>query len=69
MMMVEEDKHSESFYDIFPELETEAKAFAIKSCSRKSADFAVVDLANFVDVNFYEQIQRVKVSDALSSFC
>ena len=58
-------KHSESFYDIFPELETEAKAFAIESCSRKSADFTVVDLAKFVDMKFYELTQKVKVSDAL----
>ena len=58
-------KHSESFYGTFPELKTEAKAFAIESCSRKSADFTVVDLANFVDMKFYELTQKVKVSNVL----
>ena len=52
-------KHSESFYDIFLELKTAAKAFAIESCSRKSADFTVVDLANSVDMKFYELTQKV----------
>ncbi|CAF1309414.1 unnamed protein product [Adineta ricciae] len=58
-------RHSESFYDVFPELETEAKAFAIESCSRKSADFTVLDLANFIDTKFYELTQIAKSSDVL----
>ena len=58
-------KHCDSFYDIFPELETEAKAFAIECCSRKSADFTAVDLANFVDKKFYELIQTTKASTVL----
>ena len=59
------EKHSESFYDIFPELETKEKAFVSESCSRKSADFTVVDLSNFVDMKFYQLTQKVKVSDVL----
>ena len=58
-------KHGESFFDTFPELETEAKAFAIESCSRKSADFTVIDLANFIDRKFYELTQTAKASDGL----
>ena len=58
-------KHCESLFDVFPELETEAKAFAIKCCSRKTADFTVVDLANFVDRKLYEITQTVKATDCL----
>ncbi|CAF4167441.1 unnamed protein product [Rotaria sordida] len=42
-------KHSDGFYDLFPELETEAKAFVIESCSRKSSGFSTVDLAKYLD--------------------
>ncbi|CAF4208866.1 unnamed protein product, partial [Rotaria sordida] len=42
-------KHRDGFYDLFPELETEAKAFVIESCSRKSSDFSTVDLAKYLD--------------------
>ena len=38
-------KRNHYFYDIFPELETEAKAYAVERCSRKSADFTALDLA------------------------
>ncbi|CAM4762659.1 unnamed protein product [Rotaria magnacalcarata] len=42
-----------------------AKAFAIKSCSRKLADFTAVDLANFIDTTFYELTQTSKLNDTL----
>ena len=29
-------KHSESFYDTYPEIEAEAKQFAVESCSKKN---------------------------------
>lgn len=58
-------KHHETFYDIFPELESEAKRFTIESCSRKSADFTVTDLTNFIDTKFYELTQTTKFGDAL----
>jgi hypothetical protein len=38
-------KHSSSFYDVFPELETEAKVFAHEGCAQKSAAFTAIDLA------------------------
>ena len=58
-------KHCDSFYDMLPELETEDKAFAIESCSRKSADFTTVELANFVDHKFYELTQTTKTGTVL----
>lgn len=47
-------KRVEEFYEIFPELEQEAKLFAIERCSNKSADFTAWDLATFIDQKFYE---------------
>ena len=58
-------KHCSSFYDMFPESETEAKVFAFESCSQKSADFTTLDMANFIDTRSYEITQTAKVSDAL----
>lgn len=58
-------KHCESLFDMFPELETKAKAFAIDACSRKTADFTVSELANFIDGKFYEITDTVKVTDSL----
>lgn len=58
-------KHCESLFDVFPELETEAKAFAIDACSRKTADFTIFELADFIDKKFYELTQTAKASDSL----
>ena len=58
-------KHCESLFDVFPELETEAKAFMFDSCSRKTADFTAIDMANFIDKKFYEVTQTVKTTDCL----
>ncbi|CAF2737794.1 unnamed protein product [Rotaria sp. Silwood2] len=57
-----------SFYDDYPGLEVEAKAFAIEGCSRKNASFTVGDLAKFVDEKFYELTQTVKTGDDLIRF-
>ena len=59
------DNHSDGFYDLFPELEIEAKAFVIESCSEKSAAFSAVDLAKYLDKRFYELIQTSKINDTL----
>ncbi|CAF1384088.1 unnamed protein product [Adineta ricciae] len=58
-------KHHETFYYVFPELEIEAKLFAIESCSRKSADFTVINLANFIDKEFYKLTQTSKLDTVL----
>ena len=50
---------------MFPELETEAKVFAFELYSQQSADLTTLDLANFIDTQFYEITQTAKVSDAL----
>lgn len=47
-------KHNPEFYDYFPEVENQARQFALERCSQKSADFKVVDLANFIDEKYYE---------------
>ena len=53
-------KKTDEFYDIFPELELTAKAFALESCSKKSADFTAYDLAVFVDYNYFQLTDTVK---------
>jgi len=58
-------KHSESFYDAFPELEIEARAFAVDGCSGKSADFSASHLAQFIDRRYYEVTQTIKINDQL----
>ena len=42
-------KQTDSFYDIFPEIEADGKAFVVQACSRKSGDFKAMDLAYFID--------------------
>ncbi|CAF3149412.1 unnamed protein product, partial [Rotaria sp. Silwood2] len=56
-------KHSDSFYDVFPELESVGRAFVVDACSRKEADFTATDLAKFIDTKYYELTQTVKNDD------
>jgi hypothetical protein len=58
-------KHNDGFYDLFPELEIQAKAFAVEACSKKSANFTAVDLATYLDEKFYEITQTSKINDSL----
>ncbi|CAF1057522.1 unnamed protein product, partial [Rotaria magnacalcarata] len=58
-------KMSSSFYDDYPDLEVEAKAFSIEGCSRKNANFTASDLAKFVDEKFYDLTQTIKTGDDL----
>lgn len=46
------DNLFESFYDIFPEIENDAKLFATDGCQKKTFDLN--DLRNFIDSKFYE---------------
>ncbi|CAF2979804.1 unnamed protein product, partial [Rotaria sp. Silwood2] len=57
-------KRIENFYEGFPELELEAKLFAIERCRNKSADFTAWDLANFVDQKYYEITNTTKDKNA-----
>lgn len=47
-------KLSESFYDIFPDIEFEAKLFATNECKKKTSNFTAADLRNFIDSKFYD---------------
>ncbi|CAF4605351.1 unnamed protein product, partial [Didymodactylos carnosus] len=47
-------KQTHSFYDTFPEIEADAKAFVVQACSQKSGEFKALDLAQFIDENYYE---------------
>jgi len=42
------------FYELYPDLEQEAKAFAIEKLSQKKCSFKIIDLANFVNDRFKE---------------
>ena len=58
-------KYTDSFYDVFPELETEGRAFAIGDCSQRAATFTASDLAHFIDTRFYELTQTIKTNNQL----
>ncbi|CAF4678368.1 unnamed protein product, partial [Didymodactylos carnosus] len=47
-------KRGDGFYDSHPEIEMEARAFAIEACGRKAASFTVQELAQYIDSRFYE---------------
>ena len=59
-------KHGLSFFDIYPELENMAKLYALESCKGKSASFNVLELAQYLDKQYYESTEEV--SRNLSSF-
>ncbi|CAF4179675.1 unnamed protein product, partial [Rotaria sordida] len=47
-------KQTDSFYDTFPEIEADARAFVVQACSQKSAEFKAADLAHFINTKYYE---------------
>ena len=59
-------KHGLSCFDIYPELENVAKLYALESCKRKSASFNALELAQYLDKQYYESTGEV--SRNLSSF-
>ena len=59
-------KHGVSFFDIYPELENMAKLYALESCKRKSASFNALELAQYLNKQYYELTG--KASNNLSSF-
>ncbi|CAF3380958.1 unnamed protein product [Rotaria socialis] len=46
-------KHISSFYDLFPDIESSAKAYAAERCAAKAADFDAFELTKFIDEQFY----------------
>lgn len=47
-------KRGDSFYDVYPDLEVDAKAYAVSECGQKAPSFTAYDLALFVDERYYE---------------
>ena len=47
-------KRGDSFYDVYPELEAEAKAFTVSQCEQQVPSFTAHDLAHFIDKRYYE---------------
>ncbi|CAF1174677.1 unnamed protein product [Didymodactylos carnosus] len=47
-------KQTDKFYDTFPEIESDARAFVVQASSQKSAEFKAADLAQFIDTKYYE---------------
>ena len=47
-------KQIDSFYDIFADIEVDARAFAVTACLQKSAEFKAMHLAQFIDKKFHE---------------
>ena len=62
-------KQGDLFYDTSPEIEADAKAFVIEGCSKKSGKFKALDLAQFIDEQYYEltRIQKQLQSDLIRS--
>ena len=56
-------RHDQNLLDIFPNLEYIAKLYALEGCKRKSASFSSLELAQYVDKQYYESIAEVR--DAL----
>jgi hypothetical protein len=48
-------KHEAVFYDIFPDIEQDARNFAYMQCTQKNASFKVDDLVDYVHERFIEQ--------------
>ncbi|CAF3478732.1 unnamed protein product [Rotaria sp. Silwood2] len=47
-------KQTDSFYDTFPEIEADAKAFVVQACLQKLGEFKALNLVWFVDEKYYE---------------
>ncbi|CAF1548553.1 unnamed protein product, partial [Didymodactylos carnosus] len=56
-------KRGDAFWDVFPEIEEEARNFAIEACTRKAASFTVEELAQFIDLR-HSEITGFQKSDA-----
>ncbi|CAF1542252.1 unnamed protein product [Adineta ricciae] len=45
-------KRSDAFYDVYPDIEAEAKIFAVGQCQQKAASFTICDLAQFINTKY-----------------
>jgi hypothetical protein len=53
-------KKTESFFDVFPEMEAMGKLFALEGCQRKAASFTSLELAQYLDKQYYELTGEVR---------
>ena len=53
-------KRGDSFYDVYPEIEADAKAYAAIECSKKSGEFLAEHLAKFIDTKHYDLSGEIK---------
>ena len=56
-------KRGDSFWDIYADIEAEAREFAVQGCMRKAASFTVEELADFIDKK-YREIHDLPKSDS-----
>jgi hypothetical protein len=52
------------FYDLFAEIETNAKLLSVERCSLKSADFTATNRAQYTDEQYYLITQTVRDDNA-----
>jgi hypothetical protein len=63
-------KREDSFFDTFPELETKMKLYAIEGATRKNASFSSLELARYLDDQYYALTGEVRpFSSQLSIDC
>ncbi len=64
-------KRGESFFDVYPELETMGKLYALEGCTRKTASFTSLELAQYIDKQYYEltgEVRHIALRLDLKSF-
>ena len=57
-----------SFYDVFPKLENIAKLYALEACQMKSASFTSLELAQYLDKQYYDLTENVRALENLNLF-
>lgn len=58
-------KRHDDFWDCYPDLEIEAKQFAVEQCSKKESSFTVEIFAKFIDERFHEMNNVTKNDSTL----
>ena len=58
-------KRGDSFYDVFPEIEIDAKLFVANACSKKSANFTSIDLARHTNILYCKLTNTTKYQNEL----
>jgi hypothetical protein len=59
------EKHSDGFWDVYPDLKIVARHSAIEECLKREASFTIATLENFIDRRFYEINDLRKVDEKL----